>query len=113
MTRMCGIAGYLTWEDSFSPSAYEATRRMTEHMRSRGPDAEGIWKGAGVALGNRRLAILDLDPRSNQPMFSPNGNYSIVFNGEIYNFCELRRDLEAQGEVFRTTSDTEVLLALF
>lgn len=118
---MCGIAGYVTREDSLFPSAedslfpsaYEATRRMTDHMRLRGPDAEGIWKSAGVVLGHRRLAILDLDARSNQPMCSPNGNYSIVFNGEIYNFRELRRDLEAQGEVFRTTSDTEVLLALF
>lgn len=110
---MCGIAGYALREDGPSSSATEVTRRMIEHMRLRGPDAEGIWNGPGVVLGHRRLAILDLDARSNQPMFSHDGNYSIVFNGEIYNFRELRRDLEAEGETFRTTSDTEVLLTLF
>jgi len=86
---------------------------MTDRMRLRGPDAEGLWVGNGVALGHRRLAILDLDARSNQPMVTIDGNYSIVFNGEIYNFRELRTELEAEGVVFRTTSDTEVLLALF
>ena len=64
-------------------------------------------------LGHRRLAILDLDARANQPMVSTDGRYTIVFNGEIYNFRELRRALEADGIAFRTTSDTEVLLALF
>lgn len=82
-------------------------------MRSRGPDADGIWRSANVVLGHRRLAILDLDPRSNQPMLSPDGRYCIAFNGEIYNFRELRSELEAQGEMFRTTSDTEVLLRLY
>src|SRR3954447_26093351 len=86
---------------------------MTRRMSARGPDAEGIWKGEGVALGHRRLAILDLDPRSDQPMLVTNERYGIVFNGEIYNFRELRSQLESQGEVFRTTSDTEVLLALY
>ena len=82
-------------------------------MRRRGPDDEGIWQGEGVVLGLRRLAILDLDPRAAQPMQSSCGRYVIAFNGEIYNFRELRRDLESQGVVFRTTSDTEVILALF
>ena len=86
---------------------------MVTRMHTRGPDAEGLWTSAGVVLGHRRLAILDLDARANQPMVSIDGRYTIVFNGEIYNFRELRRELEAEGVAFRTTSDTEVLLALF
>lgn len=86
---------------------------MARRMRSRGPDAEGFWKGQGVVLGHRRLAIIDLDSRSNQPMLSPDGRYCLVFNGEIYNFHELRSELETHGEVFHTTSDTEVLIALY
>ncbi len=110
---MCGIAGFCSSEVKIDPSRGEAVRRMTSRMRRRGPDAEGIWAGQGVTLGHRRLAILDLDPRSNQPMLSADGRYAIVFNGEIYNFRELRADLERQGDQFRTTSDTEVLLQLF
>jgi len=86
---------------------------MTERMRLRGPDAAGVWTGKGAVLGHRRLAIQDLDARSNQPMVSIDGEYSITFNGEIYNFHELRSELEAEGVAFRTTSDTEVLLALY
>jgi asparagine synthase (glutamine-hydrolysing) len=82
-------------------------------MARRGPDAEGIWSDEAVSLGHRRLAILDLDPRSNQPMASSDGRYQMVFNGEIYNFADLRRELAGQGCGFRTTSDTEVLLVLF
>src|SRR5882762_10496075 len=87
--------------------------RALERMRRRGPDDQGTWQGEGVVLGHRRLAILDLDPRAAQPMQSICGRYVIVFNGEIYNFRALRRDLESRGVVFRTTSDTEVILALF
>ena len=86
---------------------------MTRRMSSRGPDAEGFWKGAGALLGHRRLAILDLDARSNQPMLSPDGRFCLVFNGEIYNFQQLRTELEGQGQVFHTTSDTEILIALY
>jgi asparagine synthase (glutamine-hydrolysing) len=86
---------------------------MVHHMRARGPDAEGLWANEGVVLGHRRLAILDLDARANQPMVSPDGRYAIVLNGEIYNFRELRQALEANRVELRTTSDTEVLLALF
>ncbi|MEP7244809.1 MAG: asparagine synthase (glutamine-hydrolyzing) [Gammaproteobacteria bacterium] len=110
---MCGIAGCLSAETASDGPGTDATRRMTDFMGSRGPDAEGLWSGEGVALGHRRLAILDLDSRANQPMRSSNKRYTIVFNGEIYNFRELRRTLETDGVVFRTTSDTEVLLELF
>jgi asparagine synthase (glutamine-hydrolysing) len=110
---MCGIAGIALMPGLSKASALDAVRRMTARMRSRGPDAEGEWAGDGVVLGHRRLAIVDLDARSNQPMASADGRYLIVFNGEIYNFRELRHELEADGVAFRTTSDTEVLLALF
>ena len=110
---MCGIAGFISTRDASKASRLDAVRRMTAHMRLRGPDAEGVWEGLGVAFGHRRLAILDLDARANQPMVSNDGRYTIVFNGEIYNFRELRQTLEADGVGFRTTSDTEVLLALF
>lgn len=90
-----------------------AVERMTDSMRLRGPDAKGLWQTPGAAFGHRRLAILDLDARANQPMTSSDGRYTIVFNGEIYNFRELRRLLEAEGVEFRTSSDTEVLLVLF
>lgn len=82
-------------------------------MQPRGPDGEGLWQEGGVALGHRRLAILDLDARAAQPMQSADGRYLIVFNGEIYNFRDLRRELEREGHAFRTESDTEVLLVLF
>ena len=90
-----------------------ALKRALDQMHRRGPDAEGIWQEPGVQLGHRRLAILDLDVRANQPMHSDCGRYVIVFNGEIYNFHALRSDLIAKGIQFHTTSDTEVLLALF
>lgn len=84
-------------------------------MVSRGPDAEGHWVSPGgtVAFGHRRLSILDLDARSDQPMHSADGRYSIVFNGEIYNYLELREQLEAKGRRFVTTGDTEVLLQMY
>lgn len=110
---MCGIAGLVFTPKASEVSAIDAVWRMTARMRPRGPDAEGVWTGEGVVLGHRRLAILDLDARANQPMVSTDGRYTLVFNGEIYNFRELRSELEAEGVAFRTTSDTEVLLALY
>ena len=109
---MCGIAGIVRTRGG-SEGARLGVQQMCSQMSRRGPDAEGIWEGDGAVLGHRRLAILDLDTRANQPMASKEGRYLIVFNGEIYNFRELRRPLEAEGLVFHTTSDTEVLLALF
>lgn len=110
---MCGIAGIVSALGITNDQAEQAVRQMVSWMHTRGPDAEGVWAAEGVVLGHRRLAILDLDERSNQPMLSENGRYAISFNGEIYNFRELRRELEIEGVVFRTTSDTEVILALF
>lgn len=110
---MCGISGVHYREQIPSNVALVAVKKMNARMHSRGPDAEGIWSGRGIVLGHRRLAILDLDVRSNQPLISHDGRYVIVFNGEIYNFHELRRALEADGIIFRTASDTEVLLEMF
>ncbi len=110
---MCGIAGYMMATGAVEAAAPGVVQRMTDRMAPRGPDAESLWTSEGIVLGHRRLAILDLDARANQPMLSQDGRYAIVFNGEIYNFRELRLGLEANGFTFRTTSDTEVLLALF
>jgi asparagine synthase (glutamine-hydrolysing) len=110
---MCGIAGFVSNSGAVANLGQQGVMHMVTHMHARGPDAEGMWTGEGVVLGHRRLAILDLDPRANQPMLFNDDRYVIIFNGEIYNFRELRRQLETDGIVFRTTSDTEVLLALF
>ena len=102
---MCGIAGFVGAGDA------DDLRRMTDRLAHRGPDAEGFWSGEGVFLGHRRLSILDLAGGA-QPMTSADGRRVIVFNGEIYNFAELRAELERAGQVFLTDhSDTEVLLA--
>ena len=108
---MCGLIALVgTVSSTF---AVETLQPALKHMARRGPDAEGIWHAPGVWLGHRRLAIQDLDARSNQPLHSASGRYVIVFNGEIYNFDSLRHELAATGVIFHTTSDTEVLLALF
>ena len=110
---MCGLAGFLYNDVAQTDVALQAVQKMNARMHARGPDAQGVWQGGGVVLGHRRLAIQDLDARSNQPFVSADGRYVIVFNGEIYNFHALRQELQASGLVFRTSSDTEVLLALF
>ena len=113
---MCGLSGAFQFRETQSGSTVEkVVHRMCDRMQARGPDAVGYWNDAevGLSLGHRRLSILDLDPRANQPMHSDDGRYVIVFNGEIYNFRDLRRALERDGEVFRTQSDTEVLLRLY
>jgi asparagine synthase (glutamine-hydrolysing) len=111
---MCGIAGF--WRPSgHGKGAAEILRRMTQAISHRGPDDEGHWveDETGVALGQRRLAIVDLSAAGHQPMASPDGRYKIIFNGEIYNFPEMRQRLEAEGAApeWRGHSDTEVLLA--
>ena len=116
---MCGIAGFLdTTSRNSNEHLHVTARRMGETLSHRGPDDAGTWADApaGIALAHRRLSILDLSPAGHQPMFSMSGRYVIVFNGEIYNFQELRKELEGSTEVpvrFRGRSDTEVLLACF
>jgi asparagine synthase (glutamine-hydrolysing) len=109
---MCGIAGFI--ERSSTSSDSEAViRRMTDALAHRGPDDSGIWldRHDGVALGLRRLSIVDLSPQGHQPMLSRSERHVIVFNGEVYNFPILRRELEGAGHPFRGHSDTEVVLA--
>lgn len=110
---MCGITGLITFE---SPAALaSAVGGMSEALRHRGPDASGVWvdSGVGVALGHRRLSILDLSPAGAQPMVSGCGRYVLTFNGEIYNHLALRAELGAQAPSWRGHSDTETLLAAF
>lgn len=111
---MCGITGFLDTSQSSSEDELQKTiNRMLEPIRHRGPDDVGTWfdQQAGVALGFRRLAILDLSPTGHQPMLSADGRFVIVFNGEVYNFNQLRIELESLGHPFRGHSDTEVMLA--
>jgi asparagine synthase (glutamine-hydrolysing) len=125
---MCGIAGIAARREV----SLEALAGMTRALAHRGPDDEGyllldaddklhvareprqlpspMAVGGTVALGHRRLAIIDLDPRSAQPMLAPGGRLAITFNGELYNYLELRAELEGAGRSFATTGDTEVLL---
>jgi asparagine synthase (glutamine-hydrolysing) len=110
---MCGIAGVFVPGGVADAEAQAIVAAMTAVLRHRGPDDSGTWvdSAAGIALGHRRLSILDLSPLGHQPMHSPDGRYVITFNGEIYNFRALRSELTARGHRFRGHSDTEVLLA--
>ncbi len=113
---MCGIAGFLELDARSSEQLLRATANlMSSSLRHRGPDDEGVWaeERAGIVLAHRRLSIVDLSPAGHQPMSSLSGRYMVVYNGEIYNFEELRRELQrsAPSPSFRGHSDTEVLLA--
>jgi asparagine synthase (glutamine-hydrolysing) len=113
---MCGISGVLTHRPwAFSPDASAVVARMTKGLIHRGPDAEGLWSAPDSVchLGHRRLSVIDLSTAANQPMISADGRFAIAFNGEIYNFRNLRAHLETKGVSFRTSSDTEVLLQCF
>src|SRR4051794_40595864 len=109
---MCGIAGILLASNAADPNSLDQIGQMMMALRHRGPDGEGLWtdREAGIALGHRRLAIVDLSETGQQPMLSTSGRYAITFNGEIYNFRDLRLELEGAGHHFRGTSDTEVML---
>lgn len=110
---MCGLAGFIDYAPRERAVACATLKRMTDVIAHRGPDGEGAWldSDARVCLGHRRLSIIDLSETGAQPMVSESGRYTIVYNGEIYGFLELRAELEARGTRFRGQSDTEVLLA--
>ena len=110
---MCGIAGIIGRLDETNRAALE---RMNDAMLHRGPDANGTWtstpdaRGWGALLAHRRLSILDLSPAGAQPMVDPVTGHVITFNGEIYNYRDLRRRLMAEGQQFQSTGDTAVML---
>jgi asparagine synthase (glutamine-hydrolysing) len=107
---MCGVAGF--WH--FDKRAMDGTllRRMTRALAHRGPDAEGYYEAPGIGLGHRRLSIIDLSTGS-QPLCNEDGSVWVSFNGEIFNYIELRADLDSRGHVFKTRSDTETLVHLY
>lgn len=109
---MCGISGLANWGDA------ETLARMTHVQAHRGPDDSGLWErrfpdGGYIGLGSRRLAILDLSPDGHMPMANEDGSMWITYNGEIYNFAELRRELEGKGHRFRSHTDTEAVVHLY
>ena len=112
---MCGFAGIFAYSNNAPPVQDAELLRIRDQMLHRGPDGEGLWISPDkrIGLGHRRLSIIDLSENGAQPMASLDGRYQIIFNGEIYNFKELRSELQAQGFIFRGHSDTEVLLALY
>ncbi|MGE3539927.1 MAG: asparagine synthase (glutamine-hydrolyzing) [Candidatus Tectimicrobiota bacterium] len=106
---MCGICGKIYFDSERTVSRQEVLQ-MSHTLAHRGPDGDGAWVKGNVGLAHRRLAIIDLRAVADQPMSNADGSIWITFNGEIYNFRELRADLEAHGHVFRTNSDTEVII---
>ena len=108
---MCGIAGIINTDSKSVPS--NLIKRMTDIIAHRGPDGEGHWQEGFIALGHRRLSIIDLSPDGQQPMISYDKRYVISYNGEVYNYKEIRDNLKQKGVVFLTGSDTEVILQSF
>ena len=104
---MCGITGIFNFNGERPQEAI--IKAMTKQLAHRGPNGEGIYLDKGIALGHRRLAILDISTNGSQPMRSKNGEWMIVFNGCIYNYIELRSELKSKGHQFISTSDTEVV----
>lgn len=105
---MCGIAGILHLD--CAPASPVLLKRMTDAIAHRGPDGEGLWTDEYVGLGHRRLAIIDLSPAGHQPMISRDRRYTLTYNGEVYNFREIRTDLESLGYQFHSQTDSEVVL---
>jgi len=101
---MCGIAGMIT------TTSLRPIQPMIDALAHRGPDDEGMWSDDLCALGHRRLAIIDLSPAGRNPLPNADGSVWITFNGEVYNFQELRKELEGYGYGFRTRTDTEVIV---
>ena len=112
---MCGIAGIVDKRGKLGPARLaQLAKEAADRMRHRGPDDAGIWLSPDgrCALSHRRLSIIDVSSAGHQPMASQSGKSVIAFNGEIYNFLELKRELEGEGAVFRSSSDTEVLVEM-
>jgi len=113
---MCGLVGFINFSNQTTDDKLQSmVMQLADTLRHRGPDNHGMWVNAegGIALGHRRLSIIDLSCEGLQPMISESGRYVIIYNGEVYNFRELRKELLARGHIFRSHSDTEVMLAAF
>ena len=108
---MCGITGFINLNGA--PASSVILKKMTDKIAHRGPDGEGQWGEGNVGIGHRRLAILDLSPAGHQPMSTEDNRFVISYNGEVYNFSELRTELEALGHRFYSRTDTEVVLKSF
>src|SRR5580698_7087132 len=106
---MCGICGEVSRSLQRLPEK-SSILGMAETMKHRGPDGEGFWSENGVALGHRRLTIIDLTDASSQPFVLPSENVAISYNGEIYNYVELKEELLSLGHRFKSSGDTEVIL---
>ncbi|MBK6799473.1 MAG: hypothetical protein IPG76_22550 [Acidobacteria bacterium] len=107
---MCGIAGIIKFKGGVTDAD---VMPMIDAQAHRGPDAWGVWNDGQCALGHRRLSIIDLSEAGRQPMSNDDGSIQITFNGEIYNFQQLRKDLEGLGHRFRTRTDTEVIIRAY
>ncbi|TGP82977.1 asparagine synthetase B, partial [bacterium M00.F.Ca.ET.221.01.1.1] len=107
---MCGIAGVWRKRDPIGSGDLSDVARMMRALAHRGPDDHGNWNNARLALGHRRLAIIDPSPAAGEPMLTGPGDGVLCYNGEVYNYRSLRKTLEAEGLEFRTVSDTEVVL---
>ena len=105
---MCGISGIINFNEK--PVGKDQINLMNNSQIHRGPDGSGIWCDNNIGFGHRRLSIIDLSDQASQPMKSNDNRYIITYNGEIYNFKDLKRELVKKGYVFRTNSDTEVVL---
>lgn len=105
---MCGIAGYINLNNQ--PASGVILKNMTQAIKHRGPDGEGHYLDGNMAIGHRRLSIIDLSPAGHQPMMSSDGRFVLSYNGEVYNFKELRTELEAKGHQFKSRTDSEVVL---
>ena len=105
---MCGITGLINLNGE--PVSPVILKKMTDAIAHRGPDGEGQWVEGNVGLGHRRLAIIDLSPAGHQPMISADHRYVLSYNGEVYNYRELRTELEAEGVWFCSQTDSEVVL---
>ena len=107
---MCGIAGF--WNKDHSPAEKNILEGMLKKLKRRGPDGEGVFIQDHIALGHRRLAVIDLCTGA-QPLDNEDGSIQVTFNGEIFNYKQLREELTGKGHRFKTVSDTEVLLHLY
>ena len=113
---MCGIVGYWNKSNNLNIDLLnENVSNMAKTLHHRGPDDTGVWvdPSSGIALGHRRLSIIDISDLGHQPMFSSNGRFVISYNGEVYNYNQIRYILESKKYIFKSNSDTEVLLASF